>query len=196
MFHNIPQQILSRMRYLEEIDVRDRENGTPMLQRLRQIPPETGHFIALIARIAPMGQLIEIGTSAAYSTLWLSLAAKERNQKVTTFEILIEKYNMALETVKLTKTKEWIDLKFGNALEFLPKVSDIAFCFLDAEKEDYKAYFQLVIPHMVKGGIFLADNVISHYDDIKPMLDVALHDPRADAVIVPIGKGILMCCVN
>lgn len=193
MFFDIPQPILSRMTYLEEVDSRDRGYGTSRLQRLRQIPPETGKFIALNARLAPIGQLIEIGTSAAYSTLWLSLAAKERRQKITTFEVLIEKYNLALETVKVTNTQEWIELKFGNAMEHIPKLQQVAFCFLDAEKEDYKEYYLQIIPRMVQGGLFLADNVISHYEDVKPMLDIALQDPRVDALIVPIGKGLLIC---
>ena len=196
MFHDIPSKILSRMTYLEELDARDREDGTPRSRRLRQIPPETGKFLAIHARLAPIGHLVEIGTSAGYSTLWLSLAAKEREQPITSFEVLIEKYNIAIETVNLTDTQEWIDLRFGNAMESIPKMQDIAFCFLDAEKEDYKEYYTQVIPRMVQGGIFLADNVISHYEDVKPMLDIALQDPRVDSLIVPIGKGILMCNIN
>lgn len=69
MFNEIPEKILSRMRELEEIDRRDRGDGTPRLQRLRQIPPETGRFIAVLAAAAPDGDCIEIGTSAGYSTL-------------------------------------------------------------------------------------------------------------------------------
>jgi len=195
MFHDIPPKIISRMTYLEELDAQDRRKLTPRLKRLRQIPPESGQFLALTARFAPEGKLIEIGTSAAYSTLWLSLAAKERNQKIITFEILIEKYNLAMETVKVSETQEFIQVNYGNAKELLTSFNDIAFCFLDAEKEDYKEFYQLVIPKMVQGGIFLADNVTSHYKDVKPMLDIALQDPRVDALIVPIGKGILFCRV-
>ncbi len=195
MFHDIPQKILSRMTYLEELDSRDREDGTPLSHRLKQISPEIGKFLAINARFAPIGHFIEIGTSAGYSTLWLSLAVKEREQVITSFEVMIEKYNLALETVKVTGTQEWIDLKFGNAKEHIHHLQDIAFCFLDAEKEDYKEYYNQVIPRMVQDGIFLADNVISHYEVVKPMLDIALQDPRVDALIIPIGKGILMCYV-
>jgi predicted O-methyltransferase YrrM len=46
---------------------------------------------------------------------------------------------------------------------------------------------------MVKGGIFVADNAINHYEILKPMLEKALDDPRVDGVIVPIGKGELVC---
>ena len=70
MFHNIPVEMLERMRELEQIDSRDRADGTPRLQRLRQIPAEVGKFIALLAAAAPAGRCIEVGTSAGYSTIW------------------------------------------------------------------------------------------------------------------------------
>ena len=91
MFQQIPQQIMDRMRFLEEIDARDKTDGTPKKLRLRQIPPDTGRFISLLARCAPRGDFIEIGTSAGYSTLWLSLACRETGAKITTFEVLEEK---------------------------------------------------------------------------------------------------------
>ena len=71
MFHAVPQPILDRMRYLEEVDTQDRQDGTPRLQRLRQIPPETGKFLALLAASVPEGAYIEIGTSAGYSSFHL-----------------------------------------------------------------------------------------------------------------------------
>ncbi|MFX1316425.1 MAG: hypothetical protein ACFE9T_11215 [Promethearchaeota archaeon] len=46
---------------------------------------------------------------------------------------------------------------------------------------------------MIKGGIFVADNAINHYESLKPMLDKSLADKRVDALIVPIGKGELLC---
>ena len=69
MFHNIPEKIRKCMEYLEEIDSKDRNDGTSRLRRLRQIPPETGKFLSILAASAPKGKFIEIGTSAGYSTL-------------------------------------------------------------------------------------------------------------------------------
>jgi predicted O-methyltransferase YrrM len=66
VFHTIRPEIQERMRYLEEIDARDRADGTPRMQRLRQIPPETGKFLALLAANSPAGEWLEIGTSAGY----------------------------------------------------------------------------------------------------------------------------------
>ena len=53
MFHDISQAMKARMAVLEAIDARDRTDGTPRMERLRQIPPETGKFIALLAANAP-----------------------------------------------------------------------------------------------------------------------------------------------
>jgi len=81
MFHDIPQAMLIRMRELEQIDSRDRTDGTPRTKRLRQIPSEVGRFIAVVAAAAPAGRAIEIGTSAGYSTLWLALGCRAAAEK-------------------------------------------------------------------------------------------------------------------
>ena len=49
---------------------------------------------------------------------------------------------------------------------------------------------------MVQGGILVIDNVTSHYEEVKPMLDMALQEPRVDSVVVPIGSGLLLCRIN
>jgi len=193
MFLNIPEKVRKRMEYLEEIDSKDRNDGTSRLKRLRQIPPETGKFISLLAASAPKGKFIEIGASAGYSTLWIALACKLLGTKITTFEILKEKINLAKETFRETDMEKYIELIEGDARNYLKDLKSIAFCFLDAEKEVYEECYDLVIPNMVKGGILIADNAINHYETLKPMLDKTLADQRVDALIVPIGKGELLC---
>lgn len=193
MFHDIPQQISNRMRYLEEIDMIDRTDSTPRMKRLRQIPPETGRFIAILAVSAPDGDIIEIGTSAGYSSLWLALACRVTGRKLTTYEILPEKIELARETFRVANVEDAIDLVAGNALDYIHKHEKIAFCFLDAEKEVYAECYESVVPRLVPGGILVADNAINHRETLQPMLDRALQDDRVDALIVPIGKGELVC---
>jgi len=193
VFTDTPQRVLSRMIELEQLDARDRTDGTPRMKRLRQISPEVGKFIAILAAAAPAGQWIEIGTSAGYSTLWLALACRAVGRKLTTYEILDEKAVLARQTVETTGVGDVVNLVHGNALEYLPGCKDIGFCFLDAEKEVYGQCYEAVVPRMVPGGMLVADNAINHQATLQPMLDRALRDDRVDALIVPIGKGELLC---
>ncbi|MHB1087224.1 MAG: O-methyltransferase [Acidimicrobiales bacterium] len=193
MFLEIPEVITSRMSELEERDRRDRSNGTAHLERLRQIPSDTGRFLALTAASAPPGAWIEIGTSAGYSSMWLALAARERAGSLTTFEVLAAKAALAAETFSRTGLDDVITLVHGDFLEHVEELSDISFCFLDAEKDVYERCYDAVVPKLVPGGLLIADNAISHEADLAPLIDKALADPRVDAVVVPIGKGELMC---
>ena len=193
MFHDIPQEIRERMRFLENIDARDRRDGTPRTERLRQIPPLTGKFLALVAVDAPEGEIIEIGTSAGYSTLWLALACRANGRTLTTYEVLPPKVALAQETFQMTGTTDVIKLVAGDGREHLADLGPIAFCFLDAEKEVYADFYELVVPKLVPGGLLIADNAINFRETLQPMLDRALSDPRVDAVILPVGKGELFC---
>jgi caffeoyl-CoA O-methyltransferase len=114
MFHDIPELISLAMSALEERDAADRIDGTPRLDRLRQIPPQTGRFLALLAASSPRGSWIEIGTSAGYSSLWLALACRERAQILTTFENLASKTTMATATFASAQVNDVITLVQGD----------------------------------------------------------------------------------
>ena len=193
MFHDIPEPVMTRMHALEEIDHHDRQDGTPHLKRLRQVPPETGRFIALLAASSPNGAFVEIGTSAGYSTLWLALVCRQLGRTITTFEILDEKIRLARETFRQAGVEDVVELVQGDARSHLADFDGLAFCFLDAEKDIYRDCYELIIPRLVPGGLLLADNAINHQQTLQPMLDRALNDARVDALIVPIGKGVLVC---
>ncbi|MGC8498758.1 MAG: O-methyltransferase [Acidimicrobiales bacterium] len=192
MFHDLPPAVAARMRALEAADAADRLDGTAHLERLRQIPPDTGRLLALLAASAPEGALIEIGTSAGYSTLWLALAARQRGCRVTTYEVLEAKAARARETFALAGVADVVDLVVGDAREFLSTGPAIGFCFLDAEKDVYLDVWHLIADALVPGGLLVADNVLSHADQLAPFRDAVLADERVDAVVVPIGKGELV----
>lgn len=193
MSKNIPDAIKERMEHLEKIDERDRYDGTQRQDRLRQIPRVTGEFIAFMLTCAPEGKVIEVGTSAGYSTLWLAYACRETGRKITTFEVLDNKVRMAGETFAGAGVQDIVDLVKGDAREYLGSMNDIAFCFIDCEKEYYDDCYELIVPRMVKGGILIADNAISHGDELKPFLNKVSDDNRVNSMIVPIGSGELVC---
>ena len=193
MFHDIPAELLNCMQELERRDAVDRADGTPRLERLRQVPPETGRFLALWAASAPGGSYIEIGTSAGYSALWLALACRATGRTLTTFEVLPQKAQLARETFAQAGVGDVVRLIEGDFLAHVDEFDAVGFCFLDAEKEIYRACYDAIAPRLVPGGILIADNAINHRQTLQPLLDTALDDERFDALIVPIGKGELVC---
>ena len=193
MFNNIPSNITAIMRDLERRDAQDRDDGTPHLERLRQITPDTGRFIALWAASSPPGAMVEIGTSAGYSALWLAQACHLTGRTLTTFEILPEKVRLARDTFARAGVTDVVALVDSDFLSHVDDFDEIGFCFLDAEKDVYKSCYDAVVPKLVPGGILVADNATSHFDDLEPMLEFALNDERVDSMIASVGKGELVC---
>ncbi len=193
MFHNIPKNVLDRMAVLESKDARDRVDGSPHSKRLRQIPPETGKFLALLAACAPQGEYLEVGTSAGYSALWLTLAIHPRGLRLVTFDPSAEKVRLAQQTFSIAGFEQDIQIIQGDARDYLSSYEHIAFCFIDTEKEIYQACYDLAVPNLVPGGLLIADNVISHAQELESFVNHALADTQVDALVVPIGQGVLIC---
>lgn len=192
MFHEIPEAMRARMVELKERGVRDRADGTPRMQRLREVPEEVGRFLAILAVGTPEGRWVEIGTSSGYSTLWLALAAREAGRRVTTFEILEWKVELARETFAVAEVEDVVELVHADVRDGLTGLKGISFAFLDSEKEDYLELYELVVPKLAPGGLLVADNVSDFHDEVRPMLDWACADDRVDAVVVPFLTGQLL----
>lgn len=193
MFKSIPQRTLDRMKHLEEMNMSQRREEMEGFDRLRQVPPQTGRFIALLCASAPKGACLEIGTSGGYSGIWLSLACRETGRTLTTFEFSNAKVEIAAETFRIAGVDDIVTIVAGDAREHLGEYKNVGFCFLDAEKDAYDECFELVVPNLVKGGILVADNVISHKEILGPWVEKILKDDRVDALVVPIGSGELVC---
>jgi caffeoyl-CoA O-methyltransferase len=193
VFHIIPDNVRSIMGDLERRDGLDRDDGTPHLERLRQITPDTGAFIALWAAASPPGAMIEIGTSAGYSALWLAQACRLTGRTLHTFEILPAKAALARDTFDRARVTDVVQLVEGDFLTRADGFTEIGFCFLDAEKDVYTACYDVVVPKLVPGGVLIADNATSHKDDLHDMLQHALNDDRVDAMVATVGKGELIC---
>ncbi|HJW74675.1 MAG TPA: O-methyltransferase [Thermoleophilia bacterium] len=192
MLRDIPQPVFDRMRELEAMDAADRLDGTAYFGRLRQIPPDTGRLLCLLAAGTPPGRWLEVGASAGYSALWLSLACREAGRPLTTLEINPAKVAVARETFARAGVGDVVELIEGDAHDLLPRFGDVAFCFLDSEKADYLDLYELVVPSLVPGGLLVADNTTSHEGALGDFVARALSDDRGDALNIPLDRGVLV----
>ena len=193
MFHTIPHQIQECMRDLEARDAVERLGNLPKDQRLAQVPPETGKFLALQCANAPKGMVFDVGTSGGYSSLWISLACMQRGDKLTTFEIQEDKVQIAEKTFRAAGIESLIKVVHGDVRNYISRFPPTAFCFIDAEKDVYLDCYEHIIPNLVPGGLLIANSALSQTQQLSLYLHRAYHDPRVDVLIVPLGKGLLVC---
>lgn len=155
------------------------------------IPADTGEFFHILVLISKAKNILEIGTSNGYSTIWLAEAAKRNKGKVTTIEISEHKVKMAVENFRKAKLNKAIKIVHGDALEEIPKLKEeFDFLFLDAVKEDYINYFKLAYPKLAKESIIVADNAIMFEKYMKEYLHYVRNHKNLRSVLVPIGSGV------
>jgi len=193
MFRDIPQSIQVTQGHLKGLEAWRKAQGMERKRLLRQIPPETGKLLAILLAGCPAGDAAEVGAGAGYSGLWLALACRATTRKLTTFELDPAKAELARQSFSAADVLDVVELCEADALEGLKSLQNLAFCFVDAERDMAAAAFELALAALPTGGIIAVDNAISHADEFPQFLYDVEMDPRVDAVIVPIGSGLLVC---
>jgi predicted O-methyltransferase YrrM len=189
----IDSRVLAVFTALEERDAHERDTGADRSVRLRQVTPEVGRLLHTLVIAARPRDILEIGTSGGYSTLWIASAARAIGSVVTSLEIDPAKVELARQSIEDAGLSDVARVVQGDAFAFLRTRSEpIGFCFLDAEKEDYPAFYDLVVPLLVPGGVLVADNILSHAEELAAFTSHVLGDERMSAVVVPVGRGELL----
>ncbi|MCH8003044.1 MAG: O-methyltransferase [Nanoarchaeota archaeon] len=155
------------------------------------IPASTGKFFYNLVLISKAKNILEIGTSNGYSTIWLSEAIKQNNGKITTMEISDFKIKIAKENFKRANLNKTIKIIHGDALKEIPKLKEkFDFMFIDAIKKDYINYLKLAEKNLKKGSIIVADNAIMFKDKMQDYLNYVENNKNYSSVLVPIGSGV------
>ena len=178
---------------LERHDALEREQGVPRRERLRQVTPDVGRFLHTLVLATRPRCILEIGASAGYSTVWLATAARSVGATVITLEIDPDKVQRATSNLREAGLDDVVTIVQGDAFDYLrDRREPVDFVFLDAEKEDYLRFLELIVPLLPVGGLLVADNLISHAEDLAQFRQRAESDPRLSAIVVPIGRGELL----
>jgi caffeoyl-CoA O-methyltransferase len=181
---------------LEEEDAREREEGVPREQRARQVAPMTGKF--LFSLVAPQTdcEVLEIGGSRGYSTIWLAAGVRYLGGRVLSLEHDPAKVDAWRRNIAEAGLEDWAALVPGDAFETLPAIDDVFdVVFLDAEKEQYEELFQLARRKLEPAALVVADNVLSHTDPLAEYSRARQTDPTLESVTLPLDRGLELSVV-
>jgi predicted O-methyltransferase YrrM len=181
---------------LEHEDADERARGLPSSERSRQVARTTGQF--LFALVAPQTdcEILEIGGSRGYSTIWLAAGARHLGGHVLSLEADPRKIEAWRRNIADAGLEEWADLVEGDAYETLPTIQDVFdIVFLDAEKRDYEALFAAARDKVEPGALFVADNVTSDPDPLARYSAARQADPTLESFTVPLDRGLELSVV-
>ncbi|MDR2146871.1 MAG: O-methyltransferase [Tannerella sp.] len=165
-----------------------------------------GRLLKMICRIARPKRILEIGTYTGYATLCMAEGIDDEGI-IYTVEINDEMQPFTIPYIEKSPYKDRIRLFWGDITDLYPTFNEVFdMVFIDAEKKDYIAHYDLVFPRLKKGGLILADNTLwsgkvvekgkmSSDAQTKGILDFnekIKNDNRVEKVIIPLRDGLTM----
>jgi caffeoyl-CoA O-methyltransferase len=187
------REVLAR---LEREDAEERAQGLPSEQRSRAVAPTTGQF--LFSLVAPQTgcEVLEVGGSRGYSSIWLGAGVRYLGGRVVSIERAPEAAERWRANVRDAGLEEWVELIEADALDVLQELEDIFdVVFIDAEKSQYEHYFAPARQRVEPGGLIVADNVLSHKETLEPYSRARQSDPTLVSTTVPLDRGLELSVV-
>jgi caffeoyl-CoA O-methyltransferase len=187
----IDERVASVLARLEAENASEREAGLPAALRSRQVGPTTGRFLFAMAASQAGVEVLEIGGSRGYSSIWLAAGARVLGGRVASLEHDPAKCEAWRTNIAEAGLEEWAELVEGDAHATLAATEDtFDLVFLDAEKDDYEALFALARPLLEPGGLVVADNVLSHVETLGEYSAARQADSSLSSVTVALDRGL------
>ena len=188
-------------------EIIDHNNTLGDVKRM-QVATSQCHFLHLIIKTSNIKNVLEIGTFTGLSALSIALALPD-DGKLTTLDKDEETNKIAVSFFKKAKQDNKIQTIVKPALDSLEKLKNNKFdmVFIDADKMNYREYYERSLKLMNKGGLLIIDNVLWHGEvadesnfnkftvNIREFNDYVSNDNRVEQIIVPLGDGMTVCRV-
>lgn len=187
------REVLAR---LEREDAEERAQGLPPEQRSRAVAPTTGQFLFSLVAPQTACEVLEVGGSRGYSSIWLGAGVRYLGGRVVSIERDPEAAARWRANVSDAGLEEWVELIEADALDVLHELEDVFdVVFIDAEKSDYEHYFGHVRQRVEPGGVVVADNVLSHKETLESYSRARQTDPTLVSTTVPLDRGLELSVV-
>ena len=179
---------------LQEIEERGRENDARATERPRMmlnLEPASAQLISILVRASGVTRAIEIGTSNAYSTIWLAWSLAPAGGRIVSIDRNPDKHVLARENLRRAELLDRVELRTGDATEIAGQLSGpFDLVFLDADRRKFPDHMQVLLPKLAGRVLLIADNVLSHPEEIAEYLKLISSLPDFQHTTVPVGKGL------
>lgn len=163
-------------------------------RKMLNITPDTGEYLVFLMSIIKAEDVLEVGTSNGYSTIWIAEALPDGGS-VTTLEIQDSKIELAKANFERAGLADRIKQIKSDAGEFFrSNKKEYDLVFLDAERVEYMNFADEAVRAVRPGGILVCDNSISHADEMKDFMDYIISCGQFVTCNVPVGKGEFTAC--
>jgi predicted O-methyltransferase YrrM len=171
---------------------RAHDEGLPRLRRFRNLEPPTAELLGIMIRAAQARQILELGTSNGYSTIWLADAAEATGGAVVSVDIDAARSELARENLARVGLDEQVQLLVGDAAEVLAGGGDGEWDFIlvDSERSAYTAYLPDLLRTLAPGGVIAVDNVLSHEHELVEFTAAVEAVDSLTQSVVPVGAGL------
>jgi caffeoyl-CoA O-methyltransferase len=154
------------------------------------VAPSEGAFLRDEVVKIKAKRALEIGTSNGYSGIWIALGLGKTGGHLTTLEIDEGRARLAGENFRAAGVESLVMLKLGDAREEIPKLAGpFEFVFIDADKQDYVRYLQMVLPMVPPGGVIAAHNVTDLRSLLEDFIQAVKTNPQLSTTFVNAGPG-------
>lgn len=167
-------------------------------RRMLNITRDTGELLAVLVQARAARRILEIGTSNAYSTIWLARAASQIGGLVTTVELAPDKFAMAQTNLARAGLQGSVTQLLADATLVLQDSPAAAYdlVFLDSARSQYQAWWPDLIRVLDSGGVLVVDNAVSHHAEMADFLAAIGADAGFTSCLVPVGKGEFIAVKN
>jgi predicted O-methyltransferase YrrM len=179
------------LRELESFGETNDASGVDRSRRMLNITRDTGEFLAVLVNSTNAKNILEVGTSNGYSTIWLAIAASKIGGTVRTIEYFDYKVSLARDNFQksgLAETIDQIHADAGRCLETFAR-DEFDLIFLDSERSEYVTWWSNIKRIIRTGGLLVVDNALSHATEMQPLISVISQDQQFATSLVPIGNG-------
>src|SRR5271169_3058315 len=179
---------------LQELEECGRENDARETERPRMmlnLEPVSAQLISILVRASGLTRAVEIGTSNAYSTIWLAWSIAPAGGRIVSIDRNPDKHRLARENLRRADLLDRVELRTGDATEIVRQLTGpFDLVFLDADRRKFPELIQVLLPMLTRKVLVIADNVLSHPEEIAEYLNLISTLTDFQHTTVPVGKGL------